>query len=141
AVRTIDGWQKIAGVRCSLRMTTIRSALAAAIAIVLIAGPLVAAAQPPGQVSRVGVLLSGPPERQSLELDAFLKQLAELGWVQGQNLAVELRWTEVPDMLRSTAAELLRAGVAVVLTPGPEATQAATRATSTTPIVMIGSTD
>jgi putative tryptophan/tyrosine transport system substrate-binding protein len=125
----------------SLRMTIIRSALAAAIAVVLIAGPLVAAAQPPGQVSRVGVLLSGPPERQSLELDAFMKQLAELGWVQGQNLAMDLRWTEVPDTLRSTAAELLRAGVAVVLTAGPEATQAATRATSTTPIVMIGSTD
>ena len=78
---------------------------------------------------------------QSRELGAFTKKLGELGWVEGRNLSVEARWAKDADSLPGLAAELVRLGVDIILTPGPVATSAANRATSTIPIVMIASTD
>ena len=78
---------------------------------------------------------------QSRELGAFTKKLGELGWVEGRNLSVEARWAKDADSLPGLAAELVRLGVDIILTPGPVATSAAKRATSTIPIVMIASTD
>ena len=95
------------------------------------------------KMPRVGVLLTGSPSSgvRSLELDAFMKQLAELGWVEGKNLVVDQRWAERADRFPELAAELVRTNASVILAPGPEATRAATAATSTTPIVMIASAD
>ena len=95
------------------------------------------------KMPRVGVLLTGSPSSgaHSLELDAFMKQLGELGWVEGKNLVVDQRWTERADQFPELAAELVRTNASVILAPGPEATRAATAATLTTPIVMIASAD
>jgi ABC-type uncharacterized transport system substrate-binding protein len=94
-------------------------------------------------VPRLGMLLtsSSSDQAQSRELGAFTRKLAELGWVDGRTLAVEARWAADPEHLPGLAAELVRQGTDVILTPGPAATTAATTATSTLPIVMIGSTD
>ncbi len=91
----------------------------------------------------MGMLLTGSPSdmTQSRELDAFPKKLIELGWVEGRNLSVETRWAKNSDSLPSLAAELVQLGVDIILAPGPDATSAARRATSTIPIVMIASTD
>jgi putative ABC transport system substrate-binding protein len=109
----------------------------------LLAAPLVAEAQPTRTVHRLGMLLTGAPSdmTQSRELGAFTKKLGELGWVEGRNLSVEARWAKDADSLPGLAAELVRLGVDIILTPGPVATSAAKRATSTIPIVMIASTD
>jgi putative ABC transport system substrate-binding protein len=107
----------------------------------LLAAPLAAEAQPAGTVPRLGMLLMGSPSRPSAELDAFTKQLGELGWFEGQNLAVDRRFADRPDRFPDLSADLLRLKVSVILTPGPEATQAAKNSTSTTPIVMIALTD
>jgi putative tryptophan/tyrosine transport system substrate-binding protein len=60
----------------------------------LLAAPLAAEAQTPGKVPRVGYAFSrAPSEAQSL-WDAARQGLRELGYVDGWNIALEVRWTE-----------------------------------------------
>src|SRR5437016_5941887 len=105
------------------------------------AAPVSVRAQQAG-VYRVGYLST--PTRESVErgLDAFLRKLRELGWVEGQNLVIEYRWAEgnverLPDL----AAELVRRKVDVIVAPAGSAALAAKNATSSTPIVMIFPSD
>ena len=114
-----------------------------ALASGLLAAPLAAQAQQGRALPRLGMLLTGTPAdtAQSRELDALTKKLGELGWVEGRTLGVETRWATNADSLPGLAADLVRLGVDIILTPGPEATIAAKTATSAVPIVMIGSTD
>jgi putative ABC transport system substrate-binding protein len=75
-------------------------------------------------------------------LQAFLRALRELGWVEGQNLIIEYRWAEgnverLPDL----AGELVRRKVDLIVAPAGSAALAAKNATSTIPIVMIFPTD
>jgi ABC-type uncharacterized transport system substrate-binding protein len=109
----------------------------------LLTAPLAAGAQPVRAVPRLGMLLTGSPSdmRQSRELDALTKKLGELGWVEGRTLGVETRWARNTDSLPGLAAELVRLGVDIILTPGPEATIAVKTVTSAIPIVMIASPD
>src|SRR6266478_3824731 len=105
----------------------------------LLAAPLAARAQPARAVPRLGMLLTGSPSdmRQSRELDALTKKLGELGWVEGRTIGVETRWAKNTDSLPGLAAELVRLGVDIILTPGPDATNAVRTATSAIPVVMI----
>jgi len=62
--------------------------------------------------------------------------LRELGWIEGQNIAVEYRWAaNREDQLPALAAELVRLKVDVIVTSSGLAAQAAKRATATIPIV------
>jgi ABC-type uncharacterized transport system substrate-binding protein len=106
------------------------------------AAPLAAEAQQRGKVFRIGYLST--PTRESVErgLQAFLRKLRELGWVEGQNLIIEYRWAEgnverLPDL----AAELVRRNVDVIVAPAGSAALAAKNATSSIPIVMIFASD
>ena len=120
-----------------------RRAFISGITVGLLAAPLAAEAQHAQTSPRLGMLLTGSPSDRgpSRELDALTKKLGELGWVEGRNLGVEVRWAKNPDNLPGLATELVRLGVNIILTPGPEATIAARTATSAIPIVMIASTD
>jgi ABC-type uncharacterized transport system substrate-binding protein len=71
---------------------------------------------------------------------AELRQaLAEFGWTQGRNLVIEERSAENQnDRLPELAADLVRAGVSVIVAENASATRAAMQATSTIPIVMAG---
>ena len=104
--------------------------------------PLAAEAQQAGKVYRIGYLST--PTRASVEngLQAFLRALQELGWVEGQNLIIEYRWADgnverLPDL----AAELVRRKVDVIVAPAGSAALAAKNATSSIPIVMIFPSD
>ena len=106
------------------------------------AAPVTVRAQQAGKVYRIGYLST--PTRESVErgLDAFLRKLRELGWVEGQNLVIEYRWAEgnverLPDL----AAELVRRNVDVIVAPAGSAALAAKNATSSIPIVMIFPSD
>jgi putative ABC transport system substrate-binding protein len=106
------------------------------------AAPVTVRAQQAGKVYRIGYLST--PTRESVErgLDAFLRKLRELGWVEGQNLVIEYRWAEgnverLPDL----AAELVRRKVDVIVAPAGSAALAAKNATSSIPIVMIFPSD
>src|ERR1700681_121774 len=117
-------------------------AVVALLALGVAAAPLAAEAQQAGKVYRIGYLST--PTRESVEhrLQAFLRKLRELGWVEGRNLTIEYRWAEgnverLPDL----AAELVRRNVDVIVAPAGSAALAAKNATSSIPIVMIFASD
>jgi putative ABC transport system substrate-binding protein len=102
------------------------------------AWPLAAHAQQRSAMPVVGLLHPGRPDSYTQPLAAFQKGLNELGFVDGQNLAIEYRWAGTEyERFPSLAADLVRRQVNVVVvlasTPG---TLAAKAATTTIPIVF-----
>jgi putative ABC transport system substrate-binding protein len=108
----------------------------------MLALPLVAHAEQPRKIPRIGFLSAASVSGDPYRLDAFRQSLRELGYVEGQNVAIESRWAEGKyDRLPALAAELVRLKVDVIVTYGPPAIQAAKQATGTIPIVMAGIID
>ena len=104
--------------------------------------PRAVRAQQKGRVYRIGYLSA--PSRASVEgvVQAFLRALRELGWVEGQNLIIEYRWAEgKTERLPELAAELVQAKVELIVAPASIAALAAKGATSSIPVVMIFPTD
>ena len=91
----------------------------------------------------IGVLSSTTPGSSAANMAAFLQGLAETGYVEGQNAAIEYRWAEGRyDRLPALAAELVKRRVDVIVTQGGiPPTRAAKSATSTIPIVFAVGTD
>ena len=90
-------------------------------------------------VPRVGVLRldtpSSPAARQALR--EFRQGLKDLGYVEGKNVALEIRWAEdKPERLPALAAELVQLKVEVIVTHGPLGVRAAKEAATLLPIVM-----
>lgn len=103
----------------------------------LLASPGVAYAQAAGKVPRVGYLFYGSSGR-SREIDAFRQGLRELGYTEGQSIAVEYRFAsgQVARYPR-LAAELVHMKVDVIVAPGTPQALAAKQATSSIPIVFV----
>jgi len=103
------------------------------------AWPMVARTQQGERVRRVGALMGwneGEPEFRSW-LTAFIQELTRLGWVDGRNLGVEVRWTNNDnDRTRSLAKELVELRPDAILVGTTAATAAVQRETSTIPIVF-----
>jgi ABC-type uncharacterized transport system substrate-binding protein len=100
------------------------------------AWPLAARAQQPG-MPVVGVLLAGAPKTLQAPLAGFRRGLAESGYVEGQNVAIEYRFAEGRvDRLPALAADLVRQQVVVLVASSPDGALAAKRATATIPIVF-----
>lgn len=98
-----------------------------------------AAAQHSSKPAQVGVLrVDGPKSPAAVEAIADLKEgLKSLGYVEGQNLRVKVRWANNKlDQLPRLAAELIQLKPDVIVSGGPQAIGAARQATSTIPIVM-----
>ena len=112
----------------------------------VIAGALVAApfsnfaqSQAP-TLRRIGFLGAESASNQAKRLEALRTGLRELGYVEGKNIVIEIRWAEGNyDRLPALAAELVGLKVSVVVTSGTKATLAMKNATTTIPVVM-GST-
>src|SRR6516165_7368443 len=108
------------------------------------AWPLAARAQQGGRVRRVGWLASSdendPVAKTSIA--AFTHALAELGWIDGRNLRMELRWYGGDiNRMRALAQELVGLQPDIILTSTFVATVAFQQETRTIPIVVIGVTD
>jgi ABC-type uncharacterized transport system substrate-binding protein len=93
----------------------------------------------PSKPARIGFLLYSPLPSYSERLALYRQALADLGWVEGRNLVIEVRSAESQnDRLPVLAADLLRTGVSVIVAENASATRAAMQASSTIPIVMAG---
>src|SRR5215470_1646190 len=107
------------------------------------AWPLAALAQQGDRVRRIGVLMwldENDPGAKS-DLSAFTQALADLGWTDGRNVRMDLRWHgDDTNRTRALAQELVGLQPDVILASG-SATAAAQRETQTIPIVFAGVTD
>ena len=105
------------------------------------AWPLAANAQQPG-MPVVGYFTLGAPEQSASYVAPFRRGLSEVGYVEGQNVAIEYRWAhnEV-GRLPELATDLVRRRVAVIATPSMPAALAAKAATTTIPIVFSSAGD
>ena len=98
-----------------------------------------ALAQPLRRIARVGIL--NYAGAQDIRVTEFRDGLRELGYVEGQNLAITYRWADGHlDRLPDLAAELIAANVDVIIAIGP-AVWAAKRTTTSVPIVIAFSGD
>jgi putative ABC transport system substrate-binding protein len=122
-------------------MTERRNVVGLILAVVLLVAPSVGVPQPTRTVPQVAMLLTGSPSDGDRMTVAFREGLRDLGYVDGQNIAVIPRWADTAQRLSDLAAELVRNNVDVIVTQGTPAAQAAKRATSTIPIVMATSGD
>src|SRR5215470_1294230 len=105
-----------------------------ALGALLFAIRIIAEAQQPGKIFRIGFLrVSAPPKAC---LDAFQQGVRELGYVEGKNVTFEYLWAKKNDELPQLAAELVRLKVDAIVTDGVAATLPARKATNTIPIVM-----
>ena len=83
-----------------------------------VAWPLAAHAQQPMLV--IGFLDLGSPGGTALRVSGFLKGLREIGYIDGQNLAIEYRWAEGQfNRLPGLAADLVRRHAAAIFAGGP----------------------
>ncbi len=92
-----------------------------------------AEAQQAKKIPRIGYLAQAS---QGSREEAFRQGLRQLGYIEGQNIVIE--WRFGSKNTRKLAAELISAGVDLIVTRGTRATRAAQKATSTIPIVMAG---
>jgi putative ABC transport system substrate-binding protein len=103
------------------------------------AWPLAARAQQGDRVRRIGVLMSydeNDPE-QKRRLSAFTQALADLGWTDGRNVRMDLRWSGGDtNRIRALAQELVGLQPDILVTSSTPATAAVQRETRTIPIVF-----
>jgi putative tryptophan/tyrosine transport system substrate-binding protein len=108
------------------------------------AWPLLAQAQQPAQMRRIGVLMGiteDDPESKR-RLTSLAQGLKQLGWTVGQNIRVDYRWRSVnADDLRRYAAELVTLAPDVILANGSAAVAALLQETHSIPIVFVFVTD
>src|SRR6266498_5258946 len=110
------------------------------VSLVLLAVVVIAEAQQPKKVFRIGYLSSGNPTSESARAEGLRLALRERGYIEGQNIAIEYRYAEGKvDRAPELAAELVRLKVdAIVVAGGTPSVQSAMNATKTIPIVMMG---
>lgn len=95
--------------------------------------------QPTTKMPRIGFLATGTREGRAFLIEAFRQGLGEHGYTEGQNIAVEYRFSEDrDDRLPALAKELIDLNVAMIVTSGVPASFAARDATSTVPVVLGG---
>jgi putative ABC transport system substrate-binding protein len=99
-----------------------------------------ASAQQPRKVHRIGYLSSADPATESPRSEAIRLALRELGYIEGQNISIEYRYTERKvDRVHELASELVRVNVDIIVAAGGDPTlRAVMKTTKTIPIIMTG---
>jgi putative tryptophan/tyrosine transport system substrate-binding protein len=112
------------------------------IAAVLLAVGVIAEAQQPKKIPRIGYLAGASSSAIGFRTEAFRQGLRELGYVEGKNITIEYRYAEGNfRRQKELATELVRLNVEVIVTSGPASTRAGKEATATIPIVMTFDSD
>src|SRR5215469_5899028 len=128
-----------AQMRRLLRKTALRSILFAG---ALLAVAVTGEAQQAKKISRIGFLTPATAASFRMNVDAFRQGLRALGYVEGQNIAIEYRYGEGKDSrLPDLAGELLRLKVDVIFAPNTPAALAAKNATSNILIIIATAAD
>ena len=111
-------------------------------AVVLLAVAVIAEAQQPAKVFRIGFLASGSPSAYSSRTEAFRQGLRQLGYVEGKTITIEYRYAEgLRDQLPDLVADLVRLNVDIIVTSSTPATLALKNGTKTIPIVFVNVSD
>ena len=119
-----------------------RIGLAIIFALSLTLAPIAAEAQQPPRVARVGWMSLATPTAPALNFDVFRQGLRDLGYVEGQNLILEPRYTGGKnDLLPELIADLERVGVDIIVAGPFAALRVAKQTTTRIPIVMTPSAD
>jgi ABC-type uncharacterized transport system substrate-binding protein len=108
------------------------------------AWPLVARAQQPERMRRIGILLPAAADDAEFQawVGAFLQALALSGWAIGRNMRIDIRWaTDNAAEIRRHAAELAALAPDVILAYGTSAVATLLQATRTVPIVFPAAVD
>ena len=104
--------------------------------------PLTVRAQYTRKAATVGYLGQSTPLVDAQRLPVFVQRLRELGWVEGHNVAIEIRWAEGRiDRAAEIAAEFVRLKVDVIVTAGTPQVAAAKNTTTVVPIVFAAAGD
>ena len=99
-------------------------------------------AQQTGKIFRIGFLDNSTASGIAVLLEAFRQELRKLGWIEGKNIAIEYRFSELKaERLSELAADLVRLNVDLIVTTGEPPARAAKSATTTIPIVMANAGD
>jgi putative ABC transport system substrate-binding protein len=102
------------------------------------AWPIVAAAQQPEGIPRIGVLMGSKPSVEAASLDAFRETLAKLGYIDGQTILIEPGYAMgQPERFGSLARDLVALAPALIACVGRQETAALQTATRTIPIVFM----
>jgi putative tryptophan/tyrosine transport system substrate-binding protein len=107
---------------------------------VLLAAPLAAEGEQRPVRARIAVFFSGSPQTAFEQTwgRSFVSQLRNLGWVEGQNLALEWRYSEdQDDRRRALAEDFVRRKLDVIVVQSTTETVEMKRATTTIPVVMV----
>jgi putative ABC transport system substrate-binding protein len=111
-------------------------------AVVLLAAPVSGRAQQTGKVPRIAFLALNNPESARQLLGAFRQGMRERGWVDGQNIVIELRFADgKAKRLPALVAELINTKIDIIVATSSATAKVAKDATNTIPIVMATSAD
>src|SRR5262245_40420820 len=98
--------------------------------------PLAARAQQSAKVPRIGFLRLGPAASHATRVKALQTGLRELGYVEGKNIAIELRFAKTVEQLSEFAAELVRMNVDIIFATSSTEVGIVQPLTKTIPIVF-----
>jgi len=115
-----------------------KKVIGVALGALLFALSVSAHAQQMGKVFRIGYLDGGTAAGSAVLVDAFRQELSKLGWIEGQNIAIEYRFSENkgPERMPELAADFVRLKVDLIVVAGEPTALAAKKVTTTMPIVM-----
>ena len=109
----------------------------AALGTTLAAWPLAGRAQQPAKLPHIGYMSTGSPRSNGAFLDAFKEGLRELGYIDGKNIVIDVRWVGDSGVnFRQTAALLVKDKPKAIIGTCIPSTRAAKDATQTIPVVM-----
>jgi putative ABC transport system substrate-binding protein len=109
-----------------------------------VAWPLAGKAQQADRMRRVGVLLSQTPDDPEVQarVAAFRQALQQMGWTDGRNLQIDIRWAEGDlERIRKIAADQVALTPDVILTPGNTTIGPLLQATRSVPVVFVTAAD
>jgi putative ABC transport system substrate-binding protein len=119
--------------KCAMK----KSAASILVVVVQLAFGVIAEAQQPKKIPRIGFLTATSASSQAPRLEAFRQGLKDLGYFEGKNITIQYRFAEEKlDRVANLAAQLVHLKVDIIVTGGGTSTRAVKEATVTIPIVM-----